>query len=125
MMNSVNLIGRLTKNVELNSYKNSQGEKNNYCYFTLAVQRDKETCDFISCVAFGRIAEVLEEYTTKGAMIGVSGSIQTSVKDEKYYTNVVVNSMSLCSSLKQEDEEEKNSRPKKNYKKINKKDLPF
>jgi single-strand DNA-binding protein len=124
MMNSVNLIGRLTKNVELNTYKNSKGEKNTYCYFNLAVQRDKENCDFISCVAFGRIAEVLEEYTTKGTMIGISGSIQTSVKDEKYYTNVVVNSMTLCGGLKQEDEEEK-PRPKKSYKKINNKELPF
>jgi len=49
-MNQVQLIGRLTKNVELRENTNGTA----YCFFTVAVneyRNGKEQANFISCVA--------------------------------------------------------------------------
>jgi single-strand DNA-binding protein len=46
--------------------------------FTLAVdRRDKDkTTDFISCVAWNKTAEIINDHCKKGQMIGVSGRLQ-------------------------------------------------
>ena len=64
MINRVILIGRLTKAPELKSTPNGKSVVN----FTLAVQRDKETSDFINCIAWSKTAEILAQYTSKGSM---------------------------------------------------------
>ena len=67
--------------------------------YTLAVdrrfRRDGEaTADFISCVAFGRVAEFAERYFHQGIRIVVSGRIQTGSytnrEGQKVYTTEVV-----------------------------------
>lgn len=47
--------------------------------FRLAVQRpfEKDKADFIQCKAFGKSAEFLENYKSKGDEIAVSGRIET------------------------------------------------
>lgn len=102
-MNQVNLLGRLTRDVELSR----GGASGSYGRFTLAVDKGlskdkkreyeaqgKDTADFINCVAFGTTAEALARYTGKGCRVLVQGSIQVnhSEKDGKrtYYTNVKV-----------------------------------
>lgn len=47
--------------------------------FRLAVQRpfDKDKADFIQCKAFGKSAEYLENYKSKGDEVAVSGRIET------------------------------------------------
>lgn len=99
-MNSVFLIGRLTKDAEV---RIGTGNGMTVAKITLAVERlskDKEkTADFINCVAFGKTAEVLEMYTGKGKMLAVQGRIQTGSyeKDGKkvYKTEVVVDKIKL------------------------------
>lgn len=94
-MNSVNLIGRLTKDIELKYGKNDIA----YTQFTIAVRGyNEDDTDFISCTAFGKTAEFIEKYLEKGARIGLAGRIKTSVyevgkgrnKETKYTTNVIV-----------------------------------
>ena len=58
-------------------------------------RRDGEaTADFISCVAFGRVAEFAERYFHQGIRIVVSGRIQTGSytnrEGQKVYTTEVV-----------------------------------
>jgi single-strand DNA-binding protein len=72
-MNKVLLIGRLTKDAELRYTANGKAVAS----FTVAVQRNKEEADFINCVAWNKTAENLANYTSKGSLIGVEGSIQT------------------------------------------------
>ena len=81
-MNNVNLIGRITKDIELKTTKTNTS----FISFTLACKRkqinnegDKVT-DFISCVAFGGKAEFLAKYACKSTLLGVSGRLQS-----KYY----------------------------------------
>lgn len=104
-MNSVNLIGRLTKDVELRF----TGSGTAVGSFNLAVNRsfknqagDREA-DFVSCVIWRKAAENLAQYAKKGSQIGVEGRIQTRNYDDKdgkkvYVTEVVVNNFYLISS---------------------------
>lgn len=93
-MNSVILIGRLTRDPELR-YTQSQTA---VCRFTLAVDRpknsEKEGADFPSVVVFGKQAENCDKYLAKGRKVAVEGRIQTgSYKNKEgstvYTTNVV------------------------------------
>lgn len=103
-MNNIILIGRLTKDVMMNSTQGGSLVAN----FTLAVNRPKskngeQSADFISCVAWNKTAEILEKYTQKGSQIAVSGSIQTRSYDNKegkkvYVTEVVVWQVQLLGS---------------------------
>lgn len=104
-MNNVNLIGRPTKDIELKYASSGKG----FCNFNLAVPREqnRDECDFISCVAFGKLAEVLNKYVTKGKQIAVFGSIRTSsYKDKdgntKYSTDVVVDKIDFIGNVKKE-----------------------
>lgn len=119
-MNNVCLIGRITKDIELKEYGKGK-DKGLMCRFTVAVQRDKETADFISCVAFGKTAEFLDAYTVKGSRVGIEGRLQsgkyeTEEGDTRYTLDVIVSRAHFADSLRAgEDEEEE--KPKKSYKK--------
>ena len=89
-MNTVQLIGRLTKDVEL---KMTQTGKK-CASITIAVNRDSEHVDFIPVVLWDKRAENLAKYCGKGSQIGIVGSIQTYTykdKDDKtvYVTQVL------------------------------------
>jgi single-strand DNA-binding protein len=84
MFNKVILIGRLTRDPEL---RYSQGGKA-FTTFTLAVDRrfsrDKQqTADFIPCVAWDKLAEIIGNNLTKGRRVGVEGRLQTRTYDAK------------------------------------------
>ena len=105
-MNSVVLIGRLAKDVDIR-YSNNQTAVGR---FSLAVDRhDKDkNCDFINCIAFGKSAENLEKYVKKGNKVAISGRIQTGSytnKDGKtvYTTDVVAERVEFIESKKQEE----------------------
>ena len=110
-MNSVNLIGNLTKDVQ--NFSDGQVAK-----FTIAVNK-KKGADFINCTTFKKTAELLLKYTKKGDKIGVSGMIQTGSYTNKegqvvYTTEVVVNQIYF---LKKKDEFDTNA--------ISEDELPF
>ena len=98
-MNKVIIIGRFTRDPEI---KYTTGENATAtARFSLAVNRrfkNKEgnyDADFINCVAFGKTAEFIEKYFTKGMAIGITGRIQTGsyINNEGqkvYKTEVVV-----------------------------------
>ncbi len=71
-MNSVNLMGRVTKDISLRQTPNGV----NVCSFSIAVRRphsSKNETDFFTCVAWRKLAETLSVYVKKGDMIGVTG----------------------------------------------------
>ena len=78
MLNSVTLMGRLTRDPELKHTQSGTAVVS----FTLAVDRDfksadgtKET-DFIDCVAWRNTAEFISKYFSKGSMAVVRGRLQ-------------------------------------------------
>ena len=72
-MNNVSLVGRLTKNVDLR--KTNSGKDVASC--TIAVQRDKETADFIPFVVWESNATYLAKYAEKGTRIALTGQLQS------------------------------------------------
>ena len=101
-MNKVILIGRLTKDPELNF---AAGTGTAVCRFGLAVTRPfkKDETDFINCIAFGKTAETIAQYLTKGRQLAVTGSIRTGSYDAKdgtkrYTTDIVVDSFEFIGS---------------------------
>ena len=69
-MNLVVLIGRFTRNPELRTTQNGT----TFCNFTLAVDRrfkndNGPDADFINCTAWGRTAEVINQYLSKGQQV--------------------------------------------------------
>ena len=109
-INSVVLVGRLTKDPELR--KTSTGTS--VCQFTCACDRknyskdkqdNQQTADFISCVAWRQKADFLANYATKGTLIGVEGSIQTrnytnQAGQKIYVTEVLADSVEILESKK-------------------------
>ena len=77
-MNTVMLMGRLTRDPESRATQSGTA----VVRFSLAVNRPKrkdkkQDADFINCVAFGRIAEVIQQYVFKGNRLLVEGEIRT------------------------------------------------
>ena len=81
MLNSVTLMGRLTRDPEI---RYTQSNKP-VCSFTLAVDRDKdkEQTDFIDCVAWNKTAEFVNQYFNKGKMACVRGRLQIRYWEDK------------------------------------------
>ncbi|MBS5937133.1 single-stranded DNA-binding protein [Clostridium sp.] len=109
-MNKVILIGRLTKDPELNF---AAGSGTAVCRFGLAVTRPfkKDETDFINCVAFGKTGETIAQYLTKGRQLAIVGNIRTGSYDAKdgtkrYTTDVVVESFEFIGQGKQEQKED-------------------
>lgn len=111
-MNKVNLIGRVTKDIECRYTASTQKA---VARFTLAVNRARreDGADFISCIAWGKTAEIMEKYVKKGHQIGVSGRIQTGSYDKDghkvYTTDVVVEEMEFL------EKRQSSSQPKEEY----------
>lgn len=93
-MNSVVLIGRLTRDPEVRYISESQTA---VARFTVAIDDgwgEKKKTNFIPVVVFGRQAENCERYLAKGRLVGVHGRIQTGSYTNKdgqtvYTTDVV------------------------------------
>ena len=104
-MNSTCLVGRLTKDVDLRYTPSNVA----VATFTLAVNRtfknengDREA-DFINCVMWRQQAENLANWAKKGALIGITGRIQTRSYDNQqgqrvYVTEVVAEQFQLLES---------------------------
>ncbi len=94
-MNSVSLIGRLTRDPEV---RYSAGSQTAVAKFTLAVNRPfakegEQDADFIGITCFGKTAELVEKYMSKGRQVGVTGRIQTGSYEKdgrKIYTTDVI-----------------------------------
>lgn len=122
-MNIVNLAGRLTKDIELQEYGKGK-DKGHFTRFTLAVRdgvdKDGEPrTQFISCIIWGKGAELLDQYTGKGDLIGISGKLEENNYEDaegvKHYTlQVNARDVEFLNAKKEDQEEEQ---PRKKYKK--------
>lgn len=104
-MNKVILCGRFTRDPESRMTSASMEVSR----FSLACPSDfvnkdgqRET-EFINCVAFGRTAQTLNKYCTKGSMILAQGRIRNSSYDaqdgtKRYVTEVVADNFEFLSS---------------------------
>ena len=113
MINNVTLIGRLTKDVELKYTPANQA----VAQFTLAVNRtfknangERET-DFINVVIWRQSAENFANWAKKGALIGITGRIQTRNYENQqgqrvYITEVIAENFQMLESRNQQYEQQ-------------------
>lgn len=133
-MNTVNLVGRLTKDPELKYTATGMA----ICKFTLAVNRDftnqngEREADFINCTAFKKTAENLANYQKKGSQIGVVGRIQTGSyegQDGKrvFTTDVMIDRVEFLGGKQSESQTTNNPLRKNNNApmEVVEDDLPF
>lgn len=115
MYNKVILIGRLTATPEMVKTPNDKSVTR----VTLAVNRrfkrqdGEREADFINIVVWGRLAETLVSYGSKGSLITVDGELRTRKyeKDGKkhYITEVLASSFQLLESRAQRAMRENNT----------------
>ena len=97
MINTVVLVGRLTKDPV--QKMTAQGKP--VVAFTVAVNVNRDTAEYISCRAYGKTAELLASYCRKGSQIGLNGSVHAYTTDRDgvrdYHQEVLVNSIEFLS----------------------------
>ncbi|MDY4833946.1 MAG: single-stranded DNA-binding protein [Frisingicoccus sp.] len=103
-MNSVQLTGRLTRDPEV---RYTDGGLS-IARFTLAVNRrfkqeNGPDADFIRCIAFGKTAEFIGKYFSKGRKMDLNGRIQTGSYQNQdgatvYTTEIIVENVEFGES---------------------------
>lgn len=104
MINTVTLVGRITKDPELQKVSGDIS----LVKFTLAVNRifNRDETDFIRIVAWRNSADFVGRYVKKGVLLGVVGRIETGSYEGKngdiiYTTEVVADNIQSLESKKE------------------------
>lgn len=82
-MNSVTMVGRLVRDPELRFTANSCKA---VATCSIAVDRPfskDKTADFFNFVVWGKSAENLANYMSKGGMVGIKGTLQSRTYEDK------------------------------------------
>ena len=115
MYNKVILIGRLVNTPELNKTANDKS----VARATLAVNRrykgqnGEREADFVNVVVWGKLAETLASYASKGSFISLDGELRTRRYEKDnvthYVTEVLCNGFQLLESRAQRALRENNA----------------
>ena len=120
-MNKVILVGRLTRDPDI---KNTTTGKS-VASFTLAVDRrfknkdGQKEADFVPIVVWGKQAEFVGQYLSKGSQIGVSGRLQVRSYDaqdgqRRYVTEVVADEINFLNTGKKDGGNNANTQQQNN-----------
>ncbi|WP_400263895.1 single-stranded DNA-binding protein [Staphylococcus nepalensis] len=128
-MNQFNGVGNLVADPEL------KGQNNNVVNFRVAIQRafknkqtDEYESDFLTCVAFGKTAEIIANNFSKGQKIGITGAVQTGSYENKegnrvFTTDIAVNQVTFVERKQQNKQSQHQSGQTKTQRPAN--DNPF
>ena len=107
MYNKVIMIGRLTSTPELHKTNNDKS----VARATIAINRrfkdqnGEREADFINIVVWGKLAETMASYASKGSLISLDGEIRTRRYEKngvmQYVTEVLCQSFQLLESRAQ------------------------
>lgn len=93
-MNKVTLVGRLGQDPEHQTATSG----NTFVKFSIATNDgygDNKKTNWHSCTAFGKSADIINQYVKKGNEIAVSGAIYYNEHNDKRYTNILVDSFTF------------------------------
>ena len=103
MHNQIVIHGYLGRDPELKEYKNARGETGHLVNFSVGVSRVGDGTDWFDVTFFGKRAEVIEKFFSKGSQIIVSGRMQSDTvkgddgKNHKYW-KLIGNDFDFCDS---------------------------
>lgn len=138
-MNSVNLIGRLCRDPELRYLPAGTAIGN----FTIAIDRglSKEkkqefeskgqaTADFINIVTWAKTAEFAANHLKKGALVGISGRLQSGKYENKegqtiYTTDVNCNEITMVEWGDKKNNNNTNNTDTQDFHPVANDDIPF
>lgn len=106
MINVAVIAGHLTKDVELSKTQNG----NSVAKFTVAVNGYNNTTDFINCVAWNKLADIVNMYCKKGDLVTIEGRISVRNYENQqgqriYITEVVADSVQFLSYKKSTEQQ--------------------
>lgn len=117
-MNSVNLIGNLTRDVELRYTPAGTAVADVGIAINERVKRGNDWVDdtsFIDVTVFGRPAEVLALYASKGSQVGIDGRLKQDRWEQdgqkRSKVKVIANRVVLCGSKRDNSEYQKPAEP--------------
>ena len=120
MVNKAILLGRVGKQPEMREINETK-----LATFSLATSRKykgEETTQWHDCKVWGKLADVVEQYVSKGDLLYVEGEIQYRKHEEKYYTSINVSELKMLGGKKSESAPEPTESKQKEEPKD---DLPF
>lgn len=113
-MNNVNIIGNLTRDVELR-YTTDQKP---IARFSIAVNDgygEQKRTSYIPIVVFGKQAENADRYLSKGSKVAVNGRIQTGSYEKEgrtiYTTDIIASNIEFLSVKQSTNSERKPDEP--------------
>ena len=130
-MNNVNIIGRLTKDVEVRKTSTNKSVSSfSIAVDNLATKDGEKTTSFFNCNAWNSVAETLSKYTRKGDRIAISGSLiqrnyENKNSEKISVVEINVNSITLIENKKENASVNSENKSVENDNKINDDDLPF
>lgn len=110
-INTVTLVGRLTKEIDLRKTPSNKST----CTFTIAVNRrfkqdGQQEADFIQVVAWNQSADFLAKYAHKGTEVSVEGRIATRSYDKDgkkiYVTEVIAEHVMIGAAAKESQQQD-------------------
>lgn len=105
-MNKIILMGRLTKDPDVRYTQDSKAVARFYLAVDRRFKRDGQPeADFFNCTAFGKTAEFVEKYLSKGTKVLLSGSLQNDNYTDgngvqRYTVQVIVEEIEFAESKK-------------------------
>lgn len=100
LVNKVHLIGNLGKDFEIKEFENgkklAKGSMATTAYFKNAEGERVSDTQWHNLIAWGKLGEIMEQYTQKGSKVAIDGKIEYSSYEDKegakkVYTQIVVN----------------------------------
>ena len=127
-MNSVHIIGRITKDLEVKATSSGKSVLN----FTVAIPRfrKEDGADFANCVAWNRTAENMGRYLKKGDRVSVSGKLQSRNYEDKdgkkvYTTEICAEEVEFLEPRRSSEDAANANTPTDCFTDVNPEDCPF
>lgn len=128
MINRVCMVGRMTRDPELRRTNTGAAVTS----FTLALNRNFQSADgiqadYIPCVVWNKVAENVNEYCSKGSLVGIEGRLRSRTYDNAqgnkvYVVEVTCDSVQFLDTKKKEDNVQKENFSSFN---VNEEDIQF
>jgi single-strand DNA-binding protein len=114
-LNQCNFIGRLGADPDIRFMPDGTCTAN----FRIAVgwkTKDKEGAEWASIVAFGKLAEIIQQYVKKGQQVFISGRMRTRKwtdknNQERYSTEIVADQMQMLGGKRDDQHSEQKTAP--------------